>query len=116
MAEAPPRPTIYGETRASIETAIRDLLAPRLIGRPLEDLAGARRAMAFLAGNQTAKGALDMALHDALARERGVTLPALLGATRREVEVSYILGLADLDAAVEPKRAGWSTAACACSR
>ena len=56
--------------------------------------------MAFLAGNQTAKGALDMALHDALARERGITLPELLGATRREVEVSYILGLADLDAAV----------------
>ena len=104
VAEAPPRPTIYGETRASIETAIRDLLAPRLIGRPLEDLAQARRAMSFLAGNQTAKGALDMALHDALARERGVTLPALLGATRREVEVSYILGLADLDAAVGEAR------------
>ena len=82
VAEAPPRPTIYGETRASIEAAVRDLLAPRLIGRPLEDLAGARRSMAFLAGNPTAKGALDVALHDALARERGVTLPALLGAAR----------------------------------
>src|SRR5262245_2973684 len=104
VAEAPPRPTIYGETRASIETAVRELLAPRLIGRPLADLAGARRAMAFLAGNPTAKGALDMALHDALARERGVTLPELLGATARQVEVSYILGLAEIDAAVAEAR------------
>jgi L-alanine-DL-glutamate epimerase-like enolase superfamily enzyme len=104
VAEAPPRPTIYGETRASIEAAVRDLLAPRLVGQPLEDLAGARRAMAALAGNQTAKGALDMALHDALARERGVTLPALLGAEAREVEVSYILGLGPLDAAVGEAR------------
>jgi L-alanine-DL-glutamate epimerase-like enolase superfamily enzyme len=104
VAEAPPRPTIYGETRASIETAIRDLLAPRLIGKPLEDLAGARRAMAFLAGNQTAKGALDMALHDALANERGVGLPELLGAEATSVEVSYILGLAELDAALAEAR------------
>ena len=104
VAEAPPRPTIYGETRASIEAAVRDLLAPRLAGRELEDLAGARRAMAFLAGNPTAKGALDMALHDALARERGVTLPQLLGAAAREVEVSYILGLGGLDDAVSEAR------------
>jgi L-alanine-DL-glutamate epimerase-like enolase superfamily enzyme len=107
VAEAPPRPTIYGETRASIEAAVRELLAPRLVGRELEDLAGARRAMAFLAGNPTAKGALDVALHDALARERGVTLPELLGAVARNVEVSYILGLGEL---------AWSSAACACSR
>jgi L-alanine-DL-glutamate epimerase-like enolase superfamily enzyme len=104
VAEAPPRPTIYGETRASIATAVRDLLAPRLIGRPLEDLAGARRTLTFLAGNQTAKGALDMALHDALARERGVTLPELLGASASEIEVSYILGLADRDAALAEAR------------
>jgi len=104
VAEAPPRPTIYGETRASIETAIRELLAPRLIGRELSDLAGARRAMAFLAGNPTAKGALDMALHDALARERRVTLPELLGAAASEVEVSFILGLASLDAALAEAR------------
>ena len=98
VAEAPPRPTIYGETLASIEAAVRSLLAPRLLGRDLGDLAGARRAIGFLAANQTAKGALDMALHDALARERGVNLPQLLGARAREVEVSYILGLGDLDA------------------
>jgi L-alanine-DL-glutamate epimerase-like enolase superfamily enzyme len=104
VAEAPPRPTIYGETRASIETAVRELLAPRLIGRPLEDLAGARRATSFLAGNQTAKGALDMALHDALARERGTTVPELLGAVASEIEVSYILGLADRKAALAEAR------------
>src|SRR5262245_43794695 len=104
VAEAPPRPTIYGETRASIEAAVRDLLAPRLIGRPLDDLVGTRRATTFLAGNQTAKGALDMALHDALARERGITLPELLGGSASEIEVSYILGLADPDAALAEAR------------
>jgi L-alanine-DL-glutamate epimerase-like enolase superfamily enzyme len=45
-----------------------------------------------------------MALHDALARERGVTLPQLLGASGREIEVSYILGLGELDAALAEAR------------
>ena len=38
LAEAPPRPTIYGETVESIVTIIQKHLAPRLIGLPIEDM------------------------------------------------------------------------------
>lgn len=101
VAEAPPRPTIYGETRHSIVAVIREQLAPRLVGRPVEDLEGARAAIAFLANNHTAKGAVDMALWDAHAEERGVSLAERLAVPAgRKVEVSYILGLAEPRAAL----------------
>jgi L-alanine-DL-glutamate epimerase-like enolase superfamily enzyme len=95
MAEAPPRPTIYGETPASIHAIVRDYLAPRIVGLPLDDVAGVNRRLDEIASNQTARGALDMALHDALAQARGVGLGQLLGATRARVRVSFILGIAD---------------------
>jgi L-alanine-DL-glutamate epimerase-like enolase superfamily enzyme len=94
-AEAPPRPTIYGETPASIHAVIRDHLAPRVVGLPADDVAGVNKRLDEIANNQTAKGAIDMAVHDALAQARGVGLGALLGATRERVKVSFILGIAD---------------------
>ena len=95
LAEAPPRPTIYGETPASIHAIVRDELAPRVVGLPLDDIAGVNRRLGQIANNQTAKGAIDIALHDALAQARGIGLGALLGATRERVRVSFILGIAD---------------------
>jgi L-alanine-DL-glutamate epimerase-like enolase superfamily enzyme len=94
-AEAPPRPTIYGETPASIHAVIRDHLAPRVVGLPLDDVAGVNKRLDEIANNQTARGAVDIALHDAQAQARGVGLGALLGATRERVKVSFILGIAD---------------------
>ena len=40
--------------------------------------------------NHTARGAIDMAVHDALAQSSGHTLAAPLGATPERVRVSYI--------------------------
>lgn len=92
VAEAPPRPTIYGETPATIVAIIRDELAPRLIGQPANK---AWTYMAPIRNNHTAKGAIDMAVHDALAQHTGRTLAEQLGATRSQVRVSYILGIGD---------------------
>ncbi len=92
VAEAPPRPTIYGETVHSITTVIEHELAPRLCQQPLP------RAIARLheiKNNQTAKGAIDMALHDALAQHRGISLREHLGATAERIRVSYILGIGE---------------------
>ena len=94
-AEAPPRPTIYGETPASIVAIVGDELAPRIVGLALDDVAGVNRRLHEIANNQTARGAVDMALHDALAQATGRSLRDLLGATRARVRVSYILGIAD---------------------
>ncbi len=100
-AEAPPRPTIYGETPTSIVSIIRDELAPRLLGHSAEDLS----ALHQVKNNHTAKGALDMAVQDALAQSAGLSLGdrllALAGtpddALQSRVRVSYILGIGDDD-------------------
>ena len=94
VAEAPPRPTIYGETAATITAIISEELAPRLIGQPA---AWAWARMLPIRNNHTAKGAIDMAVHDALAQSDGQTLAMRLGATRDRVRVSYILGIGERD-------------------
>jgi L-alanine-DL-glutamate epimerase-like enolase superfamily enzyme len=116
-AEAPPRPTIYGETVYSITSAIAHELAPRLVGltvwddgcpatepwnaRPVQQLQG---RLHELKNNQTAKAAVDMALHAALAQHRGVTLAEHLGCTQARLRVSYILGIGDRETVLAEAR------------
>lgn len=120
VAEAPPRPTIYGETAYTITAVIDRELAPRLVGQPVTRAAG---ILAALKNNHTARGALDMALHDALAQSRGLSLYAHLCDLRQQgaalapssapsglpagtgplpahppgLRASYILGIGDRD-------------------
>ncbi len=100
--EAPPRPTIYGETVDSICSVVRQELAPRLLGEMLDDstLPKLYARLQTVKNNQAARGALDMALHHALAVSRGRDLYEHLGANRSQVRVSYILGLGEIDASL----------------
>lgn len=94
IAEAPPRPSIYGETRASIQAIIAEYLAPLLLGEPVDDflsIAALSRRLARIKNNHTAKGALDMALHHALAQSRSQSLLAYLGCSRTRVQLSAIV-------------------------
>ena len=95
LAEATPRPTIYGETPESIQAIIQYHLKPRLVGLALDDIEGVNRQLNLIANNHTAKGAIDIALHDALAASRGQHLLDYLNPGRRRIKVSYILGFAD---------------------
>jgi len=95
LAEAPPRPTIYGETPQSIQAIIQHHLAPRLVGLEITDLERIEREMAVIANNQTAKGAIDISLHEAVAATRGQTLLDYLNPPTRKIKVSYILGISD---------------------
>ena len=92
QAEATPRPTIYGETPGSV-AAILAHLSPALTGLDIADEEGLNRARNSVANNQTARGALDMALHDARARAGGQTLFDTLMGPNPRVRVSFILGL-----------------------
>ena len=92
MAEAPPRPTIYGETVYSITAIIGHELAIRIVGQPVKR---AFERLGEIKNNQTARGALDMALHGALAQHAGLSLATYLGATAKQIKVSYILGIGD---------------------
>ena len=111
IAEAPPRPSIYGETQASILHIIEGHLAPQLLGADVESFASVAALSARLArikNNNTAKGALDMALHQALSKSQGRGLAAYLGATRERILLSAIVStgrpaavFADVGAAYE---------------
>lgn len=94
FAEAPPRPSIYGETQASVLHIIAEHLAPMLLSETVDSFAAvsalATRA-AIIKNNNTARGALDMALHQALAHSRGERLVDYLGATRRRIRLSAIV-------------------------
>ncbi|MCB0183745.1 MAG: enolase, partial [Caldilineaceae bacterium] len=92
MAEAPPRPTIYGETVQSITAIIAHELAPRLCG---ESVTQAFDRLQEIKNNQTAKGAVDMAIHCALAHHFGQSLHSYLGTTADRIRVSYILGIGE---------------------
>ena len=121
-AEAPPRPTIYGETIHSIPAVIAHELAPRLIDLPVWDdeaahpgnlwaqpgLQQVQSRLHEIKNNHTAKASIDMALHAALAQHRSIHLldHLLDGATRTtdRVCVSYILGIGDRDTVLTEAR------------
>ncbi len=103
VAEAPVRPTIYGETVASVQSIVA-WLEPRLTGLSLDDEAGIWNALRSAANNHTARGALDIALHDARAKGRGQTLFEAWRGPKGSIRSSFILGIADIDTALAEAR------------
>lgn len=90
-AHAIPAITAHGE---GVRTAL-ELLAPVVTGRRLDEIAAIMsdvdRKLAF---QYSAKAAIDMALHDLLARRLGVPISALLGGqVRAELPLSRILSI-----------------------
>lgn len=80
-----PIPTWSYETPASVESTIRDYLAPALLGSNPLDLAGAHQRMnkaiapSFSTGMPIAKAGIDLALHDIAGKLAGLSLPELWG-------------------------------------
>ncbi len=97
VAEAPARPTIYGETPQSIETIIRDYLAPKLIGVKLNDSNAITNALQSVANNHSAKGALDIAIYDLRAKLSNSTLFEEMSGPNKSLRVSFILGISSFD-------------------
>ena len=95
-AEAPARPSIYGETAVTIRHVIEDYLAPKVCGLSADDEA-VYDLLHSLKNNHCAKAALDMALWDARAKARGSSLKTELLGPNRKLRVSYILGISDID-------------------
>ncbi len=95
VAEAPPRPTIYGETAASITSIIANEVNIRVLGQAPDIALG---MLYQVKNNHTALGAVDMAIHHALAQSQGKGLADYLGCTAERLRVSYILGIGPHDA------------------
>ncbi len=93
QAEAPPRPTIYGETPASVLGLLKHL-EPVMVGLDIADVRALDAARNSVVNNHTARGALDMALHDARAQAAGSTLFGTFLGSQTRVRPSFILGIA----------------------
>ena len=93
FAEAPPRPTIYGESLASILFAVRTWFDPMVSGLDPAHYEKIWAKLEAIPGNLTAKGSIDLACYDAVARFRGVPLWEMLGGASDRLPLSWMLGI-----------------------
>ena len=92
--EAPPTAVITGDTIPSIAGAIRDFLAPKLIGLEVERLDALHAALdAAMVHNTSAKAAVEIALYDLWGKRWNAPLYQLLGGARRELETDLTISV-----------------------
>ncbi|MCI9888284.1 enolase [Micrococcales bacterium 31B] len=91
-ADAPPRPYTYGETQESISTIITKTFAPQVTGLDVFDRERIHAVLRRTIHNQVAKGALDIAVWDAIGKRLGAPVHKLLGGYTDRLRVSHMLG------------------------
>ena len=101
--EADPQPPFTEEWPGGVMLFLGDLATPRLVGRDAGDFAALGTELDALApGNPTAKGAVDMALHDLAGQAAGVPVHVLLGGKLRDrIPVLWPLGSGTLEESLE---------------
>jgi o-succinylbenzoate synthase len=98
FGEAPQVWQVTGASIAGSEACVAEMLAPLLIGRDPDDLVALAGAVArAVVGNEAAKSAVDVALHDLVARRMGVPLVRLLGGTALTVATDVTLSAGDAE-------------------
>jgi muconate cycloisomerase len=99
----PAGPWWGGESVETMRLVVERYIAPLLLGRRVDDLAGIQRAVGdVVAANLFAKAAVEVALHDAWARCLGVPVHTLLGGlARTSVPVTWALGTEPAPVVVE---------------
>lgn len=100
IAEAPPRPTIYGESLRSIVAAVEDWFGPAVIGLDPYETEKVLDRFERWVGNPTARAAVDMALTDIKAQAAGVPVYKLLGGWTDQVPVCVRVPTGNADAVV----------------
>ena len=100
--EAASAPTMTGDTLGGLIAAVRDHLAPMLLGQDARNWPALRGAMhRALLGNGGAHSAIEMAVLDLTGRASGLRLIDLVGKVRREaVRPMWLLGNATAEADV----------------
>jgi L-alanine-DL-glutamate epimerase-like enolase superfamily enzyme len=90
--EAPQVWQVTGDSVAGAEACVTGPLATAVVGGACDDLVElTRRVAGAVSRNYGAKAAVDVALHDLTARNRGVSLPVLLGSTTHRVATDVTL-------------------------
>ena len=96
--EAPATAVITGETTGSITCAIRDYIAPAIVGLDLMDLDGVmEKLQRCMVHNTSAKAAVDMALLDLWGKTLNAPLWRLLGGARKSFETDLTISVNGVD-------------------
>lgn len=93
VAEAPPRPTIYGESLGSIKFAIDRWFGPDLMGMDPFEIGKVWDRLDRNPGNYTAKGAIDIALHDVMGKALGIPCYKMLGFWTNKIRMAWCVNL-----------------------
>ncbi|MDX6297137.1 MAG: L-Ala-D/L-Glu epimerase [Nocardioidaceae bacterium] len=106
FGEAPQVWRVTGESLAGAEACIAGPLTDVVLGRSTDDISELTADVsAAVVGNQGAKAAVDVALHDLAARRLRTSLPRLLGTTRHQVETDVTVSSGNAATPVEAARA-----------
>ena len=94
--EAPPTAVITGDTKESIEAAIRYYIAPSIKGMDLDELPAIMQKMEkCLAKNTTAKAAVDMALWDLYGQLYKIPVYKLMGGAKKSIVTDITISVND---------------------
>ncbi|MBT2473650.1 enolase [Microbacterium sp. ISL-103] len=93
VGEAASRSFVYGESQESIVAAVKKWIEPALVGADPFAVNVHQQDLAWLAGNNTARGATDIALHDLRGKLLGIPSWRLLGGMKRDIPVTRILSM-----------------------
>jgi len=108
IAEAPARPEIYGETQGSIMAIIDKYLGPFIGGKNPFELEDIHSQLDRIPHNYCAKAAIDIALHDIIAKFLNVPVHQLLGGKSRDsIPLSWMVGINSTAKMVEECRRFW---------
>ena len=95
---ASPEPRVTGETMEACRAALAPGRLAWLAGRDVRDLEGLDRELSGrLADTPAARAAVDMALHDLAAQERGIGVVDMLGRAYESLPTSITIGIKALD-------------------
>ena len=98
FGNAPPTAVITGDSQDSIIAAIRDTLAPKLVGMDIDNIEGIMTALdSGMLHNCSAKAALDIAVYDLFGKRYGLPLYKLFGGYCRSMETDLTISLNDPD-------------------
>lgn len=95
IGEAAPTKVITGDTEESILRAINEVFKPFLLGKEIdESLTVLDEVAQLLPHNTSPKAAIDIALHDALAKAKHLPLYKLLGGTDPVLDTDFTISIA----------------------
>lgn len=92
---AAPDPLYKEETIKTNWHIMEDFLIPLLLKQPVEHPDEVSERFAHIRGNYMAKSALEGAVWDLYAKERGISLAKALGGTKNQIDVGISIGIQD---------------------